>query len=202
MNNRACIKTKHHHDGRGVNQDPAWMELAFCNTFHDPADPAIRTDFSGCKRHHDQNQEEEKLVKLWDEGRTAREISEIFSGRTRNAVIGKLDRLNRDNPKLLNRKLKRKPGSNSQEPRWSNEDKLKLLELCEEYKGRFDMYNRVAFDMRRSQLSVTHMHSRILSGRTEAPIPMEEEPEIEHPAYMAAIYADLDRLKNGYLTGE
>ena len=146
--------------------------------------------------------EEEKLVKLWDAGRTAREISEIFSGRTRNAVIGKLDRLNRENPKLLNRKPKRKPGSNPQKPRWSNEDKLKLLELCEKYKDRFDMYNQVAFAMRRTQISVTHMHSRILSGRTEAPTPMEEEPEIEYPAYMAAIHDDLARLKSGYLKGE
>ena len=147
-------------------------------------------------------QEEEKLVELWDKGKTALEISEIFSGRTRNAVIGKLDRLNRDNPKRLNRKPKRKHGSSSEKPRWSNEDKLQLLELCEKYKGRFDMYNQVAFDMGRSQLAVTHMHSRILSGRTEAPIRMEEEPEIKHPAHMAAIHADLARLKSGYLTGE
>ncbi len=54
-------KAEDEHDGGGVDENPAGVEVVgFGDLIHDAGDPSIGADFCSSQWHHDEDQEEEE----------------------------------------------------------------------------------------------------------------------------------------------
>ena len=139
-------------------------------------------------------------IDMWNAGKSTKEIARALGTRTKGATAARLKTVHASTPQRFTRHVGVAPRPAAST--WSESERARLLELCKEYYGARDVYSRVARIMGRERTEVQRMYYRLRDASGPVSPQNQDDSGAPRPAYMAAIYDDLDDLKRGYLTGE
>ena len=135
-------------------------------------------------------------IDMWNAGKSTKEISRALGTRTKGATAMRLKSVFASTPQRFTRHFGAalRPTAST----WSEAEKARLLELCKEYYGARDVYSRVARIMGRERTEVQRMYYRLRDTSGPVSPQTQDDDTTPRPAYMAAIFDDLARLKRGY----
>jgi len=138
---------------------------------------------------------------MWNAGKSTKEIARALGTRTKGATAMRLKSVFASTPQRFTRHVGVAPRPTAAST-WSESERARMLELCKEYYGERDVYSRVARIMGRERTEVQRMYYRLRDTSGPVTPQTQDDDRAPRPAYMAAIFDDLDRLKRGYLRGE